>query len=147
MAKLTYTAVYAILEREGKIYLMQRANSGYYDGAYALPSGHLEEDENIEEATIREVAEETGLVITSAQLTLAHGVFYMGQGNSRVYNDYFFRVTGWQGEPHLTEPEKCTSTGWFAWDNLPTNMPPEVTHALTHICQGGPQISQLDLRA
>lgn len=146
MAKLCHVAVYAILERAGQIYLMQRANSGYCDGAYALPSGHLEEGENIVEATIREVAEETGLTITAAHLALAHGVFYMGQGNSRVYNDYFFKVTGWQGEPQNTEPQKCTATGWFAWDNLPTNMPPEVTHALTHIRQGGPQVSQLDLR-
>lgn len=39
-----------------------------YEGGFALPGGFVEEDENVEEACIREAKEETGLSITNLSL-------------------------------------------------------------------------------
>lgn len=145
MAHLTYTAVYAVLEKDDQVYLMQRANSGYCDGMWGLPSGHLEENETLPQALIREVAEETGLTLYPQNITLAHTIFRMSKG--RVYNDYFFQVKDWQGTPTIKEPSKCTVAGWYGYENMPAEMPPEVRHTLHALRTGGPQISQLDLRA
>ena len=43
-----------------KILLSKRKNTGYKDGEYELPGGHLEENETIQECAIRETIEETG---------------------------------------------------------------------------------------
>lgn len=133
MSQPTQTAVYAILESEGKVYLMQRADTKYCPGAYGLPSGHLEHNEMLADALIREVQEETGLTITPAHITLAHNLFYLSPINSTPYNAYFYKVTDYKGQPTITEPHKCSHADWFAWDNLPKEMPPEVAQALSQI--------------
>ncbi len=53
-----YGAVYALFEKEGKVALIQRANTGYHDGYYALPAGHIEPEETSPEAVVREAYEE-----------------------------------------------------------------------------------------
>ena len=41
-----------------QILLSKRKNTGYKDGEYELPGGHLEENEDLYEAMIREAKEE-----------------------------------------------------------------------------------------
>jgi 8-oxo-dGTP diphosphatase len=50
----------AIVIREGKLLLIKR-NSPPFKGRYALPGGHLEHYETVEECVAREVFEETGI--------------------------------------------------------------------------------------
>ena len=47
-------AVYIILIKDGKILLGRRFNTGWQDGNYGLPSGHLEPEESMMEALLRE---------------------------------------------------------------------------------------------
>lgn len=47
-------AVYLILRQNGKILLARRANTGYADGFYSLPAGHLDGDELATEGMARE---------------------------------------------------------------------------------------------
>ena len=54
-------SVQLILEKEDKILLMKRKNTGYEDGKYALPGGHVEANEEIRNAMIREAKEEIGI--------------------------------------------------------------------------------------
>ena len=55
-------AVYAMVVNDRKeILLLRRMNTGYRDGFYDMPAGHLEEGETLREGTIRELEEETGL--------------------------------------------------------------------------------------
>jgi mutator protein MutT len=140
---LTYTAVYAVLEREGKIYLMRRANTGYMDGFYGTPGGHVEEGESLIEATVREVREEAGIEVDLAETEFVH-VDYRRKGD-RTYNDYFFRCNKWQGEPQAMEADKCDDAGWFDLGDLPDNMVPELKQALSCIARGV-AFSELDLR-
>ena len=55
------TAVYIILIKNGKILLSLREGTGYMDGMYGLPSGHLEANESIADACIREIKEEINI--------------------------------------------------------------------------------------
>ena len=57
----------AIIEIEGKILLIKRGKDPYKN-YWALPGGHVEFDETVEESVIREVKEETGLTVTSLKL-------------------------------------------------------------------------------
>lgn len=59
-------AARAIIIEEGRLLLMHRNKDG--DQYFTLVGGRLQENENQEEALKREVKEETGLDITSAQL-------------------------------------------------------------------------------
>jgi ADP-ribose pyrophosphatase YjhB (NUDIX family) len=51
-----------IVERDGKV-LLVRLNYGPRDGHWALPGGLVEADETVEQAAIRETAEETGFAV------------------------------------------------------------------------------------
>lgn len=62
---------YIILEQDGKLLMMRRHNTGYQDGKYGLPSGHLEEKEFATVGTIREVAEEIGIVLKPKNIIIS----------------------------------------------------------------------------
>ena len=57
----------AIIPYRGGIVLIRRRNDPY-KGYYALPGGIVEYGEKVEDALIREVEEETGLIVTPHKL-------------------------------------------------------------------------------
>lgn len=136
-------SVYLLLIRDGKILLLRRCNTGYYDGYYGLPAGHVEAGETLTEGMMREVAEEVGVVVRRVHLHLAHVLYRMSDipaPHERV--DFFFTIDTWQGEPKNMEPEKCDDIGWFPLHALPDNMVPEVRHAIERF-QSGDSYSEL----
>ena len=54
-------SVQLLLEEDNNILLMKRKNTGYEDGKYCLPGGHVEAHEEIRKALIREIKEEIGI--------------------------------------------------------------------------------------
>lgn len=54
----------AIFDNQGRILLTKRADNG----RWCLPGGHVDPGENVAEATVREVLEETGLEIRLGRL-------------------------------------------------------------------------------
>jgi len=61
-------AVLCMLRSEGKILLQKRLKEGDWCGFVTLPGGHVERDESIVDAVIREVREESGLTIIDPEL-------------------------------------------------------------------------------
>ena len=55
-----------------KILLSKRKNTGYKDGEYELPGGHLEENEDLYEVMIREAKEELGISLNRQDLKIVH---------------------------------------------------------------------------
>jgi 8-oxo-dGTP diphosphatase len=123
-------AVYAIMERDGKYLLLKRQNTGYQDGNYGLPSGHVEQGELITKALEREVAEEIGAVVVRSEFV------HLSQRASKSYVDVFFRVSEWDGEIANMEPDKCAELAWHDRYNLPQNMIPFVGQVLKRIGEG-----------
>jgi 8-oxo-dGTP pyrophosphatase MutT (NUDIX family) len=107
----------AVLDRDGKVLLQRRAHTGFMDGRYDLPSGHVEKDEPLLEAAVRELKEETDITVRPEDLRLWH-VNQFGAQDQYYYN-FFFVTDKWQGEPKLTEPEKHDDLQFFALDDLP----------------------------
>jgi 8-oxo-dGTP diphosphatase len=127
-------AVYVVFRDEDKVLLLRRANTGYHDGEYSLPAGHVDGGEPAAAAACREVHEEVGVTIQPADLKLVHTmhrISYTPEQNERM--DLFFELTHWNGELVNAEPHKCDELRWAKFDDLPKNMVPEVRLALKKI--------------
>ncbi|MFD9939253.1 NUDIX domain-containing protein [Nonomuraea sp. NPDC059023] len=99
-----------------EVLLIRRAGTGYRDGQWHLPSGHLEPGETVVEGAIREAREEVGVVIAAAALRFVH---VMHRSPDRV--GLFFAAREWAGEPYNAEPHKCSAIGWHPLAGLPAD--------------------------
>lgn len=138
--KLT-PAAYLFLWRGNEVLLMLRANTGYQDGKYYLPSGHLEGDELASEAMIREAKEEVGIDIAPKDLTFVHVAHRLGQSTDNERVDFFYEARTWSGEVINAEPNKCDDVAWFLADALPDNVSPFIKRVLADV-QGGKAYSE-----
>jgi len=109
---------YLLLIKEGKVLLSKRKNTGYEDGNYGLPSGHLEPHETVRDCCAREAKEEIGITIKAEDLELVH-MMHRRQLDERI--DFFFVTSVWEGQIVNMEAEKCAELSWFAVDSLPLN--------------------------
>jgi len=128
-------AVYVVLERDGKVLLIRRAGTGYLDGHYTMPAGHLDGNESATTAATREIMEEVGLHIEPSELEMAHCMVYRAAEGDHDRVSFFFRAHNFTGEPRIGEPDKCDDLGWFAYDALP-EMVWEAQYALEQMALG-----------
>lgn len=68
MSRAPIPVVDAIIEKNGKTILIKR-NKEPFSGLWAIPGGHVELGETVEESAIREAEEETGLKIKLKEIT------------------------------------------------------------------------------
>ena len=137
--KYRVPACFIVLRRDGKFFALRRANTGWMDGVFTLPSGHVEEDETFLEAAIRETQEEAGVMLEAKNVHFAHLCERDEQRamNERVWDDVYFVCDQFEGEPHNAEPEKASEGKWFDLENPPQEeLVPTVYHALQQIKQG-----------
>ena len=103
----------AVLDPEGKILLIRRADNGLW----AMPGGACDVGETPAQAAAREVWEESGYVV---EITRLLGIF-----DSRITDSVsgrhlyilLFAGTPVGGEPTLSH--ETTDLGWFTWDTIP----------------------------
>ncbi|WP_019930559.1 NUDIX domain-containing protein [Nocardia sp. BMG111209] len=122
--------VHLVLRRGDQVLYGQRQNTGFEDGAWHLPSGHLEAGESVIAALIREADEEIGVTINPEDVHFSHIMHNSSSGGRMAF---FFTVTNWQGEPTNREPEKCSALDWFAVAALPDHMIAYCREAMQHI--------------
>ncbi|MFI7002501.1 NUDIX domain-containing protein [Nocardia sp. NPDC050175] len=125
--------VYLVLRRGDSVLFGRRRNTGFEDGAWHLPSGHLESGESVVVAVIREAGEEIGVTIRPEDVRFGH-VMHNASSGGRVV--FFFTVETWQGEPDNREPEKCSELAWFSRDQLPDRMIAYCRVAMQSIAEG-----------
>lgn len=122
-------SIFTIVEKDDKFLLLRRANTGYADGWYDLPAGHLEDQEKLQDGAARELAEEAGLTASPADLKLVH-VHQNHTNPENPHYGYIFYAAKWTGEPKIMEPNKCDDMGWFAPDELPEKTLPYTKAAI-----------------
>lgn len=123
------SAVYLLLISDNKeVALIRRFNTGYQDGNYTLPSGHIDEGETATTAMLREAKEEVNAKIKLEDLHFFHVIHRKSKID--VYVDFYYVATKWQGEIKSLEPNKCDDLSWFKIDKLPKNIIPDVKHAI-----------------
>ena len=101
--------------RDGQ-FLMQRRARGFGAGCWSVPGGAQEHGETFEEAGIREVREETSLVVSGLALTAVTNDMAMPLGGEHW-------ITVWLDARHVTgEPvisEECAEYRWATMGDLP----------------------------
>lgn len=126
-------AVHLFLRRGNELLLLRRFNTGYEDGSYSVPAGHLDGGEEVKAAAIREAKEECGIDIDPADLEVV-GVMHRKSTDERI--DFFLTARTWTGEIVNAEPEKCDELRWCDLDDLPANVIPYVRQAIHNYRSG-----------
>lgn len=121
-------AVHLLLVRDGRVLVLRRRNTGYEDGNYSVPAGHLDGGETVAAAAAREAGEEVGLALDPATLRVV-GVMHRRAEDERV--DFFVAAFDWAGEPANREPAKCDELRWADPAALPANVIPYVRRAIS----------------
>lgn len=132
-------AAYLIIEKEGKILLLKRQNTGFRDGYWSLVAGHVDRGEDYRTAMVREAKEEAGINIRREDIR-PYTVMHRDSDDS-PYVDVFFHTTEWSGEIENREPELCEKLEWFEADELPENTIDFVRKAIE---EGGESLDYMD---
>lgn len=143
MSRLLFpVAVHLVLDDgAGGVLFARRANTGFADGFWGLPAGHVEAGETLVEACVREAHEELDVTLDRADLVPVcvqqkHDV----DGEERL--DVFFSASLPPGaQPRIAEPDKCDALCWSSPQAPPRPVVADVAHALLN--RGAPTASVL----
>ena len=107
-----------ILNDKDEILLGRRINK-YGAGTYCFPGGKLRKGETFEQCIIREVMEETGLIVKEEDIEIINIVNTI----KKEVNTHFLQIGAlikkYEGIPVIGEPHKCDDLRFFPLDNLP----------------------------
>lgn len=109
-----------IVVRKNGLVLAGRRVAGQQPGAWHFPGGHVEVGESFGECAVREVMEETGVVVANpCVLGVTNDLFQNIVPGGRQYVTIFVECDWVSGEPVAREPEKNDSWGWFPLNAIP----------------------------
>ncbi|EKT64934.1 8-oxo-dGTP diphosphatase MutT [Providencia burhodogranariea] len=100
--KHLYIAAGIIRDKNQKIFITQRPDGTHMAGFWEFPGGKLEVGELPEDALIRELEEEVGIIV--AECELFHCVEH--EFDDRYITLYFYMVSSWNNEPYGREGQK-----------------------------------------
>jgi 8-oxo-dGTP diphosphatase len=129
-------AVHLVLVEGGNILLSRRANTGYEDGKWSVPAGHLDGGETVREAAVREAAEEIGVTLSVDDVRVAHVAHRRDEAGERI--DFFVTCHRWQGQARNAEPHKCSELRWADPADLPDDTIPYVRCGIGRTLAGEP---------
>jgi 8-oxo-dGTP diphosphatase len=127
------SSVHLFLIHDQNVLLLRRFNTGYEDGNYSVVAGHLDGDEEVKTAMIREAREEAGIELRWEDLEVV-GVMHRKSNDERV--EFFLVAERWTGELRNCEPDRCDELAWYDMDRLPVNVLTYVRKALENYRAG-----------
>ncbi len=105
-----------IIVKAGHLLLLER-RSVHGAGTWSTPGGHLEFGESPAACAIREVEEETGVVIGNVRfIGITNDIFAEA---TRHYVTLWMRGEYRSGTPSIRAPYEMSAVDWFRLDNLP----------------------------
>jgi 8-oxo-dGTP diphosphatase len=112
-------AVFNISGDKIKMLLINRGNEPF-KGKWALPGGFVEMEEELEDAVVRELAEETGL--TGVKLEQMHTFGTIGRDpRGRMITIVFMGIVN-NEQTEIKAGDDAAKARWFDIENLPENM-------------------------
>ncbi len=127
------SAVHLFLLRQDRILMLRRYQTGYEDGSYSVVAGHLDGNETVVAAAVREAREEVGIELVPIDVRVV-GVMHRRSNDERV--DWFVACERWSGEICNAEPAKCDDLQWADPERLPPNTIPYVRRAIENFRAG-----------
>ena len=88
-----------VINQADEIFLLRRANTGWRDGWWTVPAGHVEKGEGPTAAAIRELKEEAGLMVDASQLSIPCVYFYPEDARINERVSLFFVLKSYTGTP------------------------------------------------
>jgi 8-oxo-dGTP pyrophosphatase MutT (NUDIX family) len=98
-----------LFDEQGRVLFLRRAGTGFFDGFWSLPGGHVENGESLRQAAVRELAEELGIEV-GAQALMPVAVVHRASDTNRI--EFLFDASRWQGTVRIAEPHRCDGLHW-----------------------------------
>ena len=124
--------VFIVLRQKAQVLLQLRQNCSF-SNHWGFVGGHLDGNEGIVSAAVREAEEEIGVKIDPKDLILKT-ICHSNKGEE--YLQFYFECRKWSGEIQNKEPHKCARLKWLEWDNPPENTCPYLKEAIKKIDSG-----------
>lgn len=105
----------SLIEKDDKVLLAMKKR-GFGEGWWNGYGGKVDEGETIEEAMVRELQEESGIVAKVWRERAVIEFFF--KGTEKIVEMHVFEVTEYEGEPIETEE---MAPKWFTKENAPYN--------------------------
>jgi 8-oxo-dGTP diphosphatase len=106
-----WVAALAMVDQSGRVLMQQRLAGGAHGGLWEFPGGKLEEGEAPEQAAVRELAEELGVVIEAADLSpIGFASGRTGAGADRSLVILLYACHRWTGAP---SPHAAAQLAWY----------------------------------
>ncbi|MGW3102936.1 NUDIX domain-containing protein [Streptomyces sp. NPDC001100] len=128
----------------GRVVLIQRGERATFGrGMWDLPAGKNEPGEPVTETAVRELYEETGIVVAPESLKVVHLIHAAaGVDAPHGFLTVVFVADKWSGEPENREPHKHAQVRWFQVDAVPEKFVRGNGQALRQYLDGvAPQVS------
>ncbi|MET8539052.1 NUDIX domain-containing protein [Kitasatospora sp. NPDC004799] len=142
MTLLVAAVIVHDLEAQRVALLRRGPKAKFAQGMWDLPVGKNEPGEPITGTAVRELEEETGLVVSPADLHLAHVIH--GARGVEAPNGFLtvvFAAHHWSGELVNGEPAKHSEVAWVDIDAVPEEFVSTTRVALTSYLTHGQNVS------
>ena len=108
-----------IINNDGKVLLQKRsANKRFAPNKWGLCAGHVDANESLEDAAIREIKEEVGLDVTPKEL-IPYGKREVTIRDSNSHITYFYYVKCNKKEDEfIIQEEELSEVRWFNIDEI-----------------------------
>ena len=126
--ELKKISVIFVFRKADKFLFVKRENTGKCDGYYMLPGGHVDEDETVLNACVRELKEELDIHVNTSDLR-----FCLVEP-TKTHIHLFFEVLSYEGKIKNNEPHKHSSVDFLNLDN--PEIYPTVVDELNAITKG-----------
>jgi len=104
-------------------------------GLWGVPAGRLEEGEEVEEALVRELAEEAGLL--AREFEFLETVYAQEPASGERYVHNLYLVSKWEGEAENRAPNEHETIAWVAAAEVASLvMPPHLRDVLLALLGG-----------